>query len=90
MQKLELLYHILGNQKDGSVEIEIEDGLSGTCIVRISIPAQDFEVAAILDSVGDFFEDRELTADQAKAIDAASTRKPAKVRTRDLPPRGMS
>lgn len=47
----------------------------------------NLEVAAILDSVGDFFEDRELTADQAKAIEAASSRKPAKVKTRKLPTR---
>lgn len=47
----------------------------------------NLEVAAILDSVGDFFEDRELTADQAKAIEAASSRKPAKVKTRNLPSR---
>lgn len=47
----------------------------------------NLEVAAILDSVGDFLEDRELTADQAKALEAASARKPAKVRTRDLPSR---
>ncbi|MCA9035680.1 MAG: helix-turn-helix transcriptional regulator [Planctomycetaceae bacterium] len=47
----------------------------------------NLEVAAILDSVSDFFEDRDLTADQAKAIEAASSRKPAKVRTRDLPSR---
>lgn len=45
------------------------------------------EVAAILDSVGDFFEDRELTAEQAKAIEAASSREAAKVKTRDLPSR---
>lgn len=47
----------------------------------------NLEVAAILDSVADFFEDRELTVDQAKAIEAASSRRPAKVRTRDLPSR---
>ena len=47
----------------------------------------NLEVAAILDSVADFFEDRELTADQAKAIEDASLRAPGKVRTRDLPSR---
>lgn len=47
----------------------------------------NLEVAAILDSVGDFFEDRELTTEQANAIEAASLRKPAKVKTRDLPSR---
>ena len=47
----------------------------------------NLEVAAILDSVADFFEDRELTADQAKAIEAAGSRVPARVKTRVLPSR---
>ena len=47
----------------------------------------NLEVAAILDSVSDFFADRELTEEQAKAIDAASLRSPVKVKTRDLPSR---
>lgn len=42
------------------------------------------KVAAILDSVAGFFEDRELTADQAKAIEAASSRETAKAKTRVL------
>ncbi len=45
------------------------------------------EVAAILESVADFFEDRELTDQQAKALEAASQRQPAKVKTRELPSR---
>ena len=45
------------------------------------------EVAAILDSVADFFEDQELTEEQAKALDAASQRQPVKVKTRELPSR---
>ncbi|MBL8812468.1 MAG: helix-turn-helix transcriptional regulator [Planctomycetaceae bacterium] len=42
------------------------------------------EVAAILDSVNDFFADRDLTEDQAKSLEAASSRPPAKVPTRVL------
>lgn len=45
------------------------------------------ESKRILKSVADFFEDRELTADQAKAIEAADSRKPALVKTRILPSR---
>jgi len=45
------------------------------------------EVAAILDSVGDFFADRELTHEQAKALEAASQRPPVKVKPRELPSR---
>lgn len=44
----------------------------------------NMEVAAILDSVNDFFVDRELTEEQARSIEAASSRPPAKVRTRVL------
>jgi len=47
----------------------------------------NLEVAAILDSVDDFFADRELTEEQAKAIEAASSRPPVKVKTRELPSR---
>lgn len=47
----------------------------------------NLEVAAILDSVDDFFVDRELTDKQAKAIEAASSRPPVKVKTRELPSR---
>ena len=47
----------------------------------------NLEVAAILDSVSDFFVDRELTEEQAKAIEAASSRPSAKVKTRELPSR---
>lgn len=47
----------------------------------------NLEVAAILDSVADFFEDRELTADQAKAIEVAGSREAARVKTRVLPSR---
>lgn len=47
----------------------------------------NMEVAAILDSVNDFFVDRELTEEQAKSIEAASSRPPAKVKTRVLPSR---
>ena len=43
------------------------------------------QVAAILDSVNDFFVDRELTEEQAKSIEAASSRPPAKVKTGALP-----
>ena len=49
----------------------------------------NLEVAAILDSVSDYFADRELTVEQAKAIEAASSRSPVKVKTRDLPSRKM-
>lgn len=45
------------------------------------------EVAAILDSVADFFEDRELTKDQATALVTASKRPPVKAKTRKLPSR---
>jgi transcriptional regulator with XRE-family HTH domain len=45
------------------------------------------EVAAILDSVSDFFEDQELTPEQARGLEAASSRAPVKVRTRELPSR---
>ena len=45
------------------------------------------EVAAILDSVSDFFSDRELSPEQAKSLDAASLRPPVKVKTRELPSR---
>ncbi len=47
----------------------------------------NMEVAAILDSVNDFFVDRELTAEQSKSIEAASARPAAKVKTRELPSR---
>ena len=47
----------------------------------------DLEVAAILDSVAEFHDDRELTAAQAAALEAASKRPPAKVKTRELPSR---
>ncbi len=47
----------------------------------------NMEVAAILDSVNDFFVDRELTAEQSKSIEAASARTAAKVKTRELPSR---
>jgi transcriptional regulator with XRE-family HTH domain len=47
----------------------------------------NMEVAAILDSVNDFFVDRELTEEQAKSIETANSRPPAKVKTRVLPSR---
>jgi transcriptional regulator with XRE-family HTH domain len=47
----------------------------------------NMEVAAILDSVNDFFVDRELTEEQAKSIETASSRPLAKVKTRVLPSR---
>ena len=47
----------------------------------------DLEVAAILDSVSDFFNERELTQAQAEALDAASARPPVNVKTRKLPSR---
>ncbi len=47
----------------------------------------NLEVAAILDSVNDFFADRELTEDQAKAIEAASARPHVEIKTRTLPSR---
>lgn len=47
----------------------------------------NLEVAAILDSVSDFFADQELTPEQAKALEAASSRPPVKVKTRVLPSR---
>ncbi|TWU21722.1 helix-turn-helix protein [Novipirellula galeiformis] len=47
----------------------------------------DLEVTAILDSTAEFFNDRELTAAQAEALDAAISRPPAQVRTRELPSR---
>lgn len=47
----------------------------------------DLEVAAILDSVADFFNDRELTHAQAAALDAANSRPPVNVKTRELPSR---
>lgn len=45
------------------------------------------EVAAILDSVADAFADAELTPEQAKSLEAASLRSPARVKTRELPSR---
>lgn len=45
------------------------------------------DVAAILDSVADAFADKELTPEQAKSLEAASLRSPAKVKTRELPSR---
>ncbi len=47
----------------------------------------NLEVAAILDSVADMFNDRELTPAQADAIDAAALRPPVNVKTRELPSR---
>lgn len=47
----------------------------------------DLEVAAILDSVADMLNDRELTPAQADAIDAAALRPPVDVKTRELPSR---
>lgn len=47
----------------------------------------DLEVAAILDSTAEFFNDRELTQEQAEALDAASSRPPVEVKTRELPSR---
>lgn len=47
----------------------------------------NLEVAAILDSVNVFFIERELTDEQAKAIEAASTRPAVNVKTRALPSR---
>jgi transcriptional regulator with XRE-family HTH domain len=47
----------------------------------------NLEVSAILDSVSDFFSNRELTELQANSIEAASSRPPANVRTRELPSR---
>jgi transcriptional regulator with XRE-family HTH domain len=47
----------------------------------------DLEVAAILDSIADFHQDRDLTAAQAAALDAAAERSPVKIKTRDLPSR---
>ena len=47
----------------------------------------DLEVAAILDSTAEFFNDRELTAAQAEALDAAISGPPAQVKTRELPSR---
>lgn len=47
----------------------------------------DLEVAAILDSTAEFFSDRELTAAQAEALDAALSRPPAQLQTRELPSR---
>ena len=45
------------------------------------------EVAEILDSVVDAFADAELTPEQAKSLEAASLRSPARVKTRELPSR---
>jgi transcriptional regulator with XRE-family HTH domain len=47
----------------------------------------DLEVAAILDSIAEPFNDRELTQAQAEALDAASSRPPVEVKTRELPSR---
>ncbi len=47
----------------------------------------DLEVAAILDSTAEFFNDRELTATQAEAIDSALSRLPVQAKTRELPSR---
>lgn len=47
----------------------------------------DLEVAAILDSTAEFLNDRELTAAQAEALDAALSRSPAQLQTRELPSR---
>ena len=45
------------------------------------------EVAEILDSVADAFADAELTPEQAKSLEAANLRSPARVKTRELPSR---
>ncbi|MDB2318024.1 helix-turn-helix domain-containing protein [bacterium] len=47
----------------------------------------DLEVAAILDSIADFHQDRDLTPAQAAALDAAAARPPVKIKARDLPSR---
>jgi hypothetical protein len=47
----------------------------------------DQEVREILDSVREFQEDRELTEEEAKALDAALARPPVKVDARPLPSR---
>lgn len=47
----------------------------------------DLEVAAILDSTAEFFNDRELSSAQAEALDNALSRPPAQVKTRELPSR---
>jgi transcriptional regulator with XRE-family HTH domain len=48
------------------------------------------EVAAILDSVANAFADVELTPEQAKSLEAASLRSPARVKIRELPSRKRS
>lgn len=47
----------------------------------------DLEVISILDSINDFFKDRELTKQQAAALDAALARSTVKVAVRELPAR---
>ena len=47
----------------------------------------DLEVAAILDSIADFPQERELTAAQAKALDAAAAGQPIQLEAQDLPSR---
>ena len=43
------------------------------------------EVAAILDSIADFHQDRDLTPAQAEALDRAAARPPVKIKCRDFP-----
>ena len=45
------------------------------------------EVAAILNSIADFHQDRDLTPVQAATLDAAVARPPVKIKARDLPSR---
>ena len=47
----------------------------------------DLEAAAILDSIADFPQERELTKVQAEALHAAGARPPVKIEVRDLPSR---
>lgn len=50
--------------------------------------SQQLEVAEIKESKANFLEDQDLTPEQAKALETASSQPSAKVRTRQLPSRG--
>ena len=47
----------------------------------------DAGIRAILDSVKEFYSDRELTPEEAKTLDESASRPIAKIPVRDLPRR---
>lgn len=71
-----------------SHRFEVKNRVVAMQCPRLNITNEmDRRVATILDSVADFFNDRELTQAQADALDTASSRPPANVKTRELPSR---